>query len=67
MDLLRNPLYASIIAALITYIYLYIKNKVNDENMSTSDYVKPSILNAIMVYFIIHYGVARPKPPVIPY
>jgi hypothetical protein len=60
-------MFAALFAAFITYVYLNIKNKVNSENMSTSDYVKPAILNAIMVYFIIHYGVSQPKVPSVPY
>jgi hypothetical protein len=67
MEILRNPIVAAAIAALITYIYLYIKNQVNNEYMSNSDYVKPSILNAIMVYMIVYYGASTRVIPKEPY
>jgi hypothetical protein len=66
MDILRNPWVSAMIAVLVTYMYLNIKNKINNEHMTTSDYVKPAILNGIMVYFIIHYGgnqrIVQPAP-----
>jgi predicted nucleotide-binding protein (sugar kinase/HSP70/actin superfamily) len=67
MEILRKPIVASIVAALITYIYLYIKNQVNDEYMTNSDYMKPAVLNAIMVYMIVYFGASRPVIPIIPY
>ena len=67
MEILRNPMVAAALAAIITYVYLNIKNKVNNEHMTNSDYIKPAILNAIMVYLITYYGAARPIVPTVPY
>jgi hypothetical protein len=67
MDILRNPYIAAFLAALITYIYLYIKNQVNNEDMTTSDFTKPALLNAIMVYFIVYYGKSERVVPAVPY
>jgi hypothetical protein len=67
MEILRNPIVAACIAALITYIYLYIKNQVNEEYMRNSDYMKPAVLNAIMVYVIVYYGASQVIIPREPY
>jgi hypothetical protein len=67
MEILRNPIVAAALAALLTYAYLTVKNKVNNDHMTNSDYIKPAILNAIMVYLITYYGAARPVIPVTPY
>ena len=56
-DYLREPAGASVAAALITTVYIYCKSKMNNETVPpTSAYIKPAILNAIMVYFIISSG-----------
>ena len=67
MEILRNPAVAAAVSALMTYVYLSIKNKVNDEYMSNSDYMKPAVLNAIMVYLIVYYGKSNPVIPTVPY
>ena len=59
MDNLRNPMYASLAAAVITYGYMYRKDAMNGvPPQDNSVYIKPAILNAIMVYFIVHMGTA---------
>jgi len=59
MDNLRNPIYASLTAAVITYGYMYGKDAMNGlPPQDNSVYIKPAILNAIMVYFIVHMGTA---------
>ena len=59
MDNLRNPTYAALSAAVITYGYMYGKDVMNGiPPQDNSVYIKPAILNAIMVYFIVHMGTA---------
>lgn len=56
MDL-KDPTTAAAIAALITAIYIYVKNKLNNQTgLPNSVYFKPAALNAILVYFIVSYG-----------
>jgi hypothetical protein len=63
MEQLRNPLYAALVAALITAGYIYVKSLMNNEPVtSNSEYVKPAVLNAIMVYVIVHFGIASREP-----
>lgn len=55
MENLRNPIYASLAAAVLTYGYMYGKDAMNGiPPQDNSVYIKPTILNAIMVYFIVH-------------
>lgn len=59
-EYLRDPVWASIFAAAITAGYIYGKAKLNNEGeLPTSSYAKPAALIAILVYFIINFGVAR--------
>lgn len=57
MEQLRNPMFAAVFAGAVTAGYLYFKAHINNEaKLSTSAYMKPALLNAILVYFIISYG-----------
>jgi uncharacterized membrane protein YphA (DoxX/SURF4 family) len=59
MDL-KDPTVAAAVAAAITALYMYIKNKMNNQTgLPNSVYFKPAALNAILVYFIISYGGAK--------
>jgi len=56
----RDPTWAALIAASLTALYIHGKARLNDEGtLTTSAYVKPAILNAILVYFIISNGVGK--------
>ena len=57
-DSLRDPLGAALFAAAVTAGYIHIKARMNNEvKLQTSQYFKPAILNAIMVYVIVSTGV----------
>lgn len=59
-DYLRDPVWAGLIAALITAGYIHAKSRINnDDKLPNSSYVKPAVLNAIMVYFIVANGLAQ--------
>jgi hypothetical protein len=59
MDL-KDPVTAAAIAAVITAVYIYIKNKLNNQTgLPNSTYFKPAALNAILVYFIVSYSGAK--------
>jgi len=54
---LRQPISAAAIAAAVTVIYLMGKNKLNGKaNAPNSEYAKPAVLVAILVYFIVAQG-----------
>jgi hypothetical protein len=56
----RDPMSSASIAALITALYIHGKARLNDEGaLTTSAYVKPAILNAILVYFIVSNGIGK--------
>lgn len=72
MDLnetLRDPFGAAVVAACCTAAYIHFKAKMNNEGkLELSSYTKPSILNAILVYFIVSGGVgAKENISVDPY
>lgn len=55
---LRDPFGAAVAAAIITAGYIHVKAKMNNEGkLQPAQFVKPAILNAIMVYFIMSNGV----------
>jgi len=56
---MRDPLGAAMVAACITAGYIHLKVKLNNEDAPpTSAYVKPALLNAFLVYFIVSSGIA---------
>jgi hypothetical protein len=59
-DLIREPAGAAILAAAATAIYIHFKAKLNKEALpTTSQYVKPAVLVAILVYVITMYGMGK--------
>lgn len=57
-DYLKDPMYAAIFAAVITAGYIHVKNKMNNEpEMKPSEYMKPAVLNGVLVWFIVSYGI----------
>ena len=59
-DLIREPAGAAILAGGATAIYIHFKAKLNNESLpNTSQYVKPAVLVAILVYFITMYGMGQ--------
>jgi len=64
MDFIKNPIFAAIIAFIITALYLYGKDKLNQEGQTSSKFLKPAILNAILVYGIVYAGnISKPRSP----
>ena len=56
-EYIRDPFGAAIFAALATAGYIYVKAKMNKEGtLQISQYVKPAILVALLVYFIVSNG-----------
>ena len=59
-DYLRDPVWAGLIAAVITAGYIHLKARLNNEGkLPNSSYVKPAVLNAILVYFIVANGLGQ--------
>jgi len=59
-DLIRDPGGAAVMAAGATAIYIHFKAKLNNEPLpTTSQYVKPAVLVAILVYVITMYGMGQ--------
>ena len=59
-EYIREPFGAAMIAGGITALYVFIKAKLNSEpKPTTSQYAKPAVLVAILVYFIVMYGCGR--------
>jgi len=58
-DSLKDPLSAAVFAGCVTAGYIYIKSRMNNEGkLKVSVYTKPTILVAMLVYFIVQNGVA---------
>ena len=56
-EYIRDPFGAAVFAALATAGYIYVKAKMNKEDkLQISQYVKPAILVALLVYFIVSNG-----------
>ena len=56
----RDPASAALIAAMITAGYIHLKARMIKEGpLKLNQYVKPALLNAIMVYFIISMGIGQ--------
>ena len=59
-DYLRDPIYGALIAAAATTGYILFKAKLNGEpRPQNSEFIKPSILVGILVYFIISGGLGK--------
>lgn len=59
-EYLRDPVWAAIIGAIITAIYIHAKAQLNNEGkLQLSAYTKPAALNAILVYFIVSNGIGQ--------
>jgi len=59
-ETLRDPVGAALVAAGLTIAYLYIKGQMNNEpKKELSYYMRPAVLNAVMVYFIVDNGVGQ--------
>ena len=57
-DYLRDPMYAALIGGIITSIYSNLRAKLNKEpRLELSEYIKPSALVALLVYFIVSGGI----------
>jgi hypothetical protein len=58
-EYLRDPAYAALFAAVVTIAYIHFKAHINNSPVpKTSDFAKPAVLNAMMMYFVISQGVA---------
>lgn len=56
-ELLRQPIYAAVIAAFATVVFIHLMLKVRgEEARKNSVYFKPAFLNGILVYAIVHFG-----------
>ena len=57
-EYLREPMFAALFAAAVTIGYVYMKAKLNKTEVRTSDYTKPAVLVAVLVYFVVSSGIA---------
>ena len=56
-DYLKDPVYAAIFAVLVTAGYINVKAKINNEGeLKPSEYIKPSALVGLLVWFVVAYG-----------
>jgi formate hydrogenlyase subunit 4 len=58
--MLREPLPAAFVSAVITYTYLKLKSAMNNE--PNHKFIKPAFLVAVLVYFIIYIGQTNTEP-----
>lgn len=59
-ETLRDPMGAALVAAALTAGYIYIKEQMNNEQKKELNaYLKPAVLNAVMVYFIVDQGISQ--------
>jgi hypothetical protein len=59
-EYIREPTGAAVFAAIATAAYIYIKAKINNEaTPKPSNYVKPGLLVALLVYFIVSNGAGK--------
>jgi len=57
-DSLKDPMSAAIFAACVTIGYIFLKAKMNNEPQpKNSDFTKPALLIAILVYYIVQTGI----------
>jgi uncharacterized membrane protein YphA (DoxX/SURF4 family) len=53
----RQPWSAALIAAAVTMVYIYSRNKMNGKtNVSNSEYAKPAFLVAALTWLIVSQG-----------
>ena len=58
-EYLKEPLYAALFAGVVTAGYIHMKAKMNNEPPPVNSVVvKPAVLVAMLVYFIVQSGVA---------
>ena len=58
-EYLKEPVYAAVFAAMATAGYIHMKARMNNEPPPiNSVVVKPAVLVAMLVYFIVQSGVA---------
>jgi hypothetical protein len=51
---------AAMVADGLTAAYIYLKQQLNNEpQKELNAYLKPAVLNAVMVYFIIDQGISQ--------
>lgn len=53
---MKNPLSASIFAALVTMIAVYLTNKDKESKLPNSAFTKPALFVGLLVYFIVYTG-----------
>jgi len=59
-EYLRDPVYAGLIAGMITAGYIHAKAYLNNEGkLEINQYAKPAVLVAILVYFIVVNGIGQ--------
>ena len=59
-DYLRDPMSAGLIAGGITAAYIHLKATLNNEGkLELNKYMKPAVLNAILVFFIVSQGLGK--------
>ena len=59
-DSRKNPLIAALVGAVITMAYIQLVARLNREAPPrNADMVKPAILNAILVGFIVYMGISQ--------
>ena len=59
-DSLKNPLIAALVGGIITMAYIQLVARLNREAPPrNADMVKPAILNAILVGFIVYMGISQ--------
>jgi len=62
-EYLRDPVGAAVFAAMATSGYIFFKARINNEpKPELNVYTKPSILIAILVYFIVANGTCAKEP-----
>jgi hypothetical protein len=56
LDFLKNPIYASAVAFILTILYIYLKNLTSDrENVETSEYFTTSSFVALLCGGLIYF------------
>ena len=59
-DSLKNPMIAALVGAVITMAYIQLVARLNREAPPrNADMLKPAILNAILVGFIVYMGISQ--------